>query len=67
MAITGDEQLNSTEACQVLRQAGSPISPDRLLRRLRGGEIEGAQIAGRWVTTRQALERYLAGQRGEQR
>ncbi len=48
------DQLTATEASRLAR-----MSPDRLLRRLRAGEIEGELVAGRWLVDREALQRYL--------
>jgi hypothetical protein len=60
MADSSTERLSTSEASRV---AG--MSPDRLRRRFGAGEVEAELVAGRWVTTRQAVERYLAERGGE--
>ena len=36
------------------------MSRERMLRLIWAGEVEGEQLAGRWVVNRASLERYLA-------
>jgi hypothetical protein len=53
-SATHHDRITATEATRLAR-----MSPDRLLRRLRAGDIDGELVAGRWVVSRSSLERYL--------
>jgi hypothetical protein len=68
--ISKEKLLSLRDAAQLLPRSrnGRPTHPSTILRwilhGLRGRKLEGARLGGRWITSAEALERFVSPAEG---
>lgn len=62
--IATERLLNLNEAAKLLPSArkGRPVHPATIWRQIASGKLEGLHVGNRWITSVEAIQRYLEEQ-----